>query len=99
MYLQWGIFLGAYHTNRLNQEILCWKYKLVYHLGKIRTHWHTEKVEKDTHSSSTSVLSVCSSDLDFKLMPTEGLSLELEMRLRCQRLVESGLWICEEFPR
>ncbi len=43
---------------------LCWKYKLGYHLGKIRTHWHTKtpkirthwhtkKAEKDTHSSGT----------------------------------------------
>ncbi len=71
MYLQWGISLGAYHTNRLKQEILCWKYKLVCHLGKIRTHWHTKtakirsywhtkKAEKDTHSCGTSLAFICS---------------------------------------
>ncbi len=78
MYPQWGISLSAYHTNRLKQEIQCWKYKLVYHLdkvrthwhtktAKIRTHWHTKKAEKDTHSSSTSLAFICS-----KLPPGTG---------------------------
>ncbi len=49
MYLQWDISLGAYHTNRLNQEILCWKKELVHHLGKIRTHWHTKAAKIRTH--------------------------------------------------
>ncbi len=35
-------------------------YKLVYHLGKIRTHWHTKKAEKDTHFSGTSLAFICS---------------------------------------
>ena len=69
MYLQWGISLGVYHTNRSKQEILCWKYKLVYHLSKIRTHWHTKtakittywhtkRAEKDTHSGQRHVPSI-----------------------------------------
>lgn len=39
------------------------------------------------------------SELDFRLMPTEGLFVELEMRLRCHRMITHGLWICDEFPR
>ncbi|KAK2159240.1 hypothetical protein LSH36_156g11043 [Paralvinella palmiformis] len=37
-------------------------------------------------------------ELDFQLMPAEGLSANLEMHIRCQRLVEHGLWLCDEFP-
>ena len=45
------------------------------------------------------VISMCCSELDFRVMPTEGLFVELETRLRCHRLVAHGLWICDEFPR
>ncbi len=62
--------ISLHLTNRLKQEILCWKYKLVYHLGKIRTHWHTKtaksrthwhtkKAEKDTLSSGMSLPYIC----------------------------------------
>ena len=51
--------ITGYHTNRLKQEILCWKYQLVYRLGKIRTHWHTKKAEKDIHSSGMSLAFIC----------------------------------------
>ncbi len=68
------IYNGTYPWVHITQQVETrqamleagWKYKLVYHLGKIRTHWHTKTTkirtqwhtkmaEKDTHSSGTSL--------------------------------------------
>ncbi len=35
------VCVSPYHTNRLSQVVTHWKYKLVDHLDKINTHWHT----------------------------------------------------------
>jgi len=40
------------------------------------------------------------SELEFHLSPgVELLSDDLELRLRCQRLVAAGVWVAKQFPR
>lgn len=46
------------------------------------------------------VVAVGDSELDFCLRPgVEPFPDEMEMRLRCQRLVAAGVWVAKQFPR
>ena len=41
----------------------------------------------------------CFTALDFNKSTSDIISGEMEVRLRCQRMVDHGKWIADEFPR